>query len=66
MVKLYTIDCPKCKVLEKKLDTKGIIYEITNDKEEMAAKRIYDLPVLEVDDEILSFSDAINWINNTK
>ena len=27
MVKLYTIDCPKCKVLEMKLDQKNIEYE---------------------------------------
>lgn len=66
MVKLYTIDCPKCKVLEKKLDAKGIIYEITKDKEEMAAKKIYDLPVLEVDNKILNFNEAVNWINTTK
>lgn len=66
MIKLYTIDCPKCKVLEKKLDAKGIIYEITKDKEEMAAKKIYDLPVLEVDNKILNFNEAVNWINITK
>jgi hypothetical protein len=66
MVKLYTIDCPKCKVLEKKLDAKGIIYEITKDKEEMAAKKMYDLPVLEVDNKILNFNEAVNWINTTK
>ena len=66
MVKLYTIDCPKCKVLEKKLDAKGIIYEITKDKEEMAAKKMYDLPVLEVDNKILDFNEAVNWINTTK
>lgn len=66
MIKLYTIDCPKCKVLEKKLDAKGFIYEITKDKEEMAAKKIYDLPVLEVDNKILNFNEAVNWINITK
>lgn len=66
MIKLYTIDCPKCKVLEKKLDAKGIIYEITKDKEEMAAKKMYDLPVLEVDNKILNFNEAVNWINTTK
>ena len=66
MVKLYTIDCPKCKVLEKKLDAKGITYEITKDKEEMAAKKMYDLPVLEVDNKILNFNEAVNWINTTK
>ena len=32
----------------------------------MAAKKMYDLPVLEVDNKILNFNEAVNWINTTK
>ena len=31
MITLYTIDCPKCKVLEKKLREKDIPFEINKD-----------------------------------
>ena len=27
MIVLYTVDCPKCKVLEKKLESNGIEFE---------------------------------------
>lgn len=61
---LYTIDCPKCKVLEKKLNQKNIIYDICKDTEIMNKKRIIKLPILEVDDRLLSFKEAVDYINN--
>lgn len=61
---LYTIDCPKCKVLEKKLNQKNIIYDICKDTEIMSKKQIIKLPMLEVDDRLLSFKEAVNYINN--
>lgn len=61
---LYTIDCPKCKVLEKKLNQKNISYDICKDTEVMSKKQIVKLPMLEVDDKLLSFKEAVNYINN--
>lgn len=61
---LYTIDCPKCKVLEKKLNQKNIIYDICKDTEIMSKKQIIKLPMLEVDDRLLSFKEAVDYINN--
>lgn len=59
---LYTIGCPMCKVLKEKLDSSGFVYEINESEEEMRSLNIDKLPVLSVDGQLLSFSDAIKWI----
>lgn len=63
MVKLYTIDCPKCKILESKLNSKNISYEVFKDKDKMIEKGLSTMPVLEVDGELLDFGRAVKWIN---
>lgn len=60
---LYTIGCPQCKVLEKKLDSKGIQYEVNESKEEMIALGIKSAPVLKIDDRLMKFSEAVKWVN---
>lgn len=62
-VVLYTIGCPKCTVLEKKLDAAGIEYKKVTDIDEMTAKQFTELPMLEVDGEIFNFVAANTWIN---
>lgn len=63
MVTLYTIDCPKCKILEKKLNNAGIAYLTIKDKAEMRAKGLDLMPVLEVDDVRMNFKQACDWVN---
>lgn len=62
-VVLYTIDCPKCKVLEQKLKSKNIKYKTFTDVNEMIRKGLSTMPMLEVDGNILSFSEAVKWVN---
>lgn len=64
MIVLYSIDCPKCKVLKKKLEEKGIAYQGNNSVEEMLSLGINQVPVLKVNGELLDFSAANTWINN--
>lgn len=64
MVILYSTHCPKCKVLEKKLQDKKIEYEEINDIDIMQAKGFMAAPVLEVDGKIMMFKDAVDWINS--
>lgn len=59
----YTIGCPSCKVLQTKLDSKGIKYEINESVEEMLALGIKSAPALKVGDSIMKFSEAIKWVN---
>ena len=60
---LYEHGCPRCKVLKMKLDQKGINYETVNDIEQMKAKGFTEAPKLEVDEVIMDFKEAVNWIN---
>lgn len=59
---LYTLDCPKCKVLKKKLDDKGITYEINTDVEEMKELGIEAVPMFMYNKDLLDFSQTLNLI----
>lgn len=61
---LYSTGCPKCNVLKKKLDAKGIQYTVNNSVEEMEAIGIVSVPVLRANGEMLPFSSAVEWVNS--
>lgn len=63
MIKMYSTHCPKCKILETKLNQKNIEYEECNDVDEMLSKGIETVPVLEVDGQLLDFGNAVKWVN---
>ena len=59
---LWSTKCPRCKVLELKLQQKGIQYEEINDVEIMKEKGFQEAPKLEIDGVIMNFKEAVNWI----
>ncbi len=61
---LYSTECPRCKILEKKLTEKGVSFTENNSVEEMLKLGIIEVPVLQVDGERLNFSQAVQWVNN--
>ena len=63
MIKLYSTNCPKCRVLEMKLDRAGIQYEVCNDLVEMTRRDFASAPMLETDDGLFDFLEAIKWVN---
>ena len=63
MAILYTIDCPACKILEKKLRDKRIDFTIVNDREILKEKGFVQLPVLSIDGVIMNFKEAVAWVN---
>lgn len=63
-VVLYSTHCPRCNVLEKKLQQKNISYEEVNDVKIMRKKGFLGAPILEVDGEIMDFKMANDWINS--
>ena len=63
MIVLYTVDCPKCKVLEKKLESNGIEFEKCYDVDKMLELGFKQSPQLQVNDKIMNFNEAIKWIN---
>lgn len=60
---LYSTGCPKCSVIKKKLDAKGIEYTENSDVDTMVALGISQVPALSVDGELLSFVEANQWVN---
>ena len=64
MITIYTTQtCPKCKILKKKLQEKGIAYEEFSDEDEMQRMGILSVPVMDVDGERLDFPAAIKYVN---
>lgn len=66
MVILYTVDCPKCLILEKKLNQASISFETCRDEDIMGQKNISSIPTLEVDGKLYTFKEAVDWINGGK
>ena len=63
MIIFYTTGCPRCHVLESKLNSKGISYEVFDDKDKMIDMGLTNVPVLEVDGNRMNFKEAVDWIN---
>jgi glutaredoxin len=60
---LYSTGCPKCEVLKKKLAEKGVQYTENNSVDEMLTLGIEAVPVLKVNDRLLDFKGAVDWVN---
>lgn len=60
---LYSTGCPKCEVLKKKLEQKEVNYKTVCSVEEMTELGITTVPVLGVDDNLLEFGQAVEWVN---
>lgn len=62
-VTFFSTHCPKCLVLEKKLQQKNVTYDEVNDVDVMTAKGYMSVPMLEVDGVSLDFKKANDWLN---
>lgn len=63
MIILYTTHCPKCSILQAKLDDKNISYVECTNPNTMMELGITTVPVLSVDDQLLEFKAAVDWVN---
>jgi glutaredoxin-related protein len=63
MITLYSTHCPRCRVLETKLTQKNIEFNVVTDINKMESLGIQSVPILEVDDKLLNFTDAVAWVN---
>lgn len=57
------VGCPRCRVLKMKLEQKGIEYKECQDMEKMIGMGFMSLPMLEIDGKILTFEEAVKYIN---
>lgn len=60
---LYSTGCPKCTVLETKLEQHGIRYFKNSSADEMLALGLTEAPALSVNGEIMGFMEAVRWID---
>jgi glutaredoxin-related protein len=60
---LYTTHCPKCRVLEMKLNQKGITYEEVTDVSTMLDLGIKSAPMLAINGQLMDFKTAADWAN---
>lgn len=65
---LYSTDCPRCKVLEKKLGQKNISFTTNKNLEEIlevASKAgLASAPLLKVDEQVMGFEQANQFLNS--
>lgn len=63
MLTLFSTECPKCRVLEHKLNQNKIAYEKSSDIQEVIDNGFMSAPVLKLGDDYMDFVTAINWLN---
>lgn len=66
MTVLYSTNCPRCAVLERKMEQLGIEFEKRTSIDEMLALGMTMAPMLKVDEELLDFNAANEWLNHQK
>ena len=59
---LYTIGCPKCKQLERQLNSAAIPYTTCTDINIMKSKGMTHVPMLEVEGKLLDFTAALRYV----
>lgn len=63
MIIFYSTHCPRCNVLKAKLDAKNIEYVENNNVDEMLELGIMSAPALKVDNTLMLFKEAVDWVN---
>lgn len=65
---LYSTNCPKCNILEKKLNQKNISFTKITDfnEEELLSKGFTAAPVSLIDNKYYDFKEAVDYINTLK
>lgn len=61
-ITLFSTDCPKCFVLETKLKEQNLDYTKNTDIDDMIKRRIYQAPMLLIDDKYYDYRDALKWL----
>ena len=62
---LFSTGCPRCEVLKKKLQQKGIMFSVPGNDDVMKASEEYGFSTVSqllVGDKLMDFSAAVKWI----
>ena len=60
---LYSTGCTMCRALKQRLDEAKIEYQVEDDIDKMMSLGFTTVPMLQVDDKILTYKEAISYIN---
>lgn len=60
---LYTTNCPRCVILEKKLNEKNIPFKIETDISILVDKGFTTAPILDNNGWFMDFNEAVKWVN---
>lgn len=63
---LYTTNCPQCRMLEAALKNKGMQFEIVYGEDPIRERGFNSAPILEHNGTVMSFADAVRWVNSIK
>lgn len=66
MVTIYSTGCINCRRLIEKLDSAQIAYEINCDLSEILKIGFTTVPILKINDEFLTYKEAVKYINKIK
>ena len=68
MIKLYSTNCPKCKVIEMKLKQANVEFEVITDIDKVVevgkANGLTSAPILQVDNNYYDFAKAVEYIRS--
>ena len=65
-IELFSTNCPRCKILEAKLNEKHVAYQLFDGEraiESIQERGFMSAPLLCVDGENMDFGKAIKWVN---
>lgn len=61
---LYSTGCPQCNILKEMLQKKNIVFQIEDNIEKMKELGFSSLPMLSIDNKIINFKEAFNFLKN--
>lgn len=62
MIVLYSTNCPACKILEAKLTNANINFQINNDIDKIISMGFTSAPILQINENFLTYKQAIEWL----
>lgn len=63
---LYSTGCPKCGLLKKVLEQKGIEYTVEDDVNKMLELGIDEVPMLKIQGKLMNYDGALRYIKERK
>lgn len=59
---LYSTGCPKCELLKKIMEQKGIEYTVEDDVNKMLELGIEEVPMLKIQGKLMDYDEVLGYI----